>query len=273
MVHAFDKSDGYGMTYRVPYFKGRQKFLKGLDKETSDLYMEDSNKVNQKIVFLTDKVTSSILPYYEMTDSETNQEVVKPATKYERRTPKESYRMCGIKSIRIDLKKSQKAKKEIINSDIYEYEKLLCKSLSKKTGLELFFGDDSFLEYKKNETGEIISSKKSSKSARQDLMEAINAKDFIYNIFLKNNDEEIHGANSSHRNKEDFAGGMHIDIADIENINTKNSSYDIGMIFLHELNHGYFGLSDPTGDPEIKKTLWRTKFGGEDMHGLYSITK
>ncbi len=181
--------------------------------------------------------------------------------------------MCGIKSIRIDLKKSQKAKKEIINSDIYEYEKLLCKSLSKKTGLELFFGDDSFLEYKKNETGEIISSKKSSKSARQDLMEAINAKDFIYNIFLKNNDEEIHGANSSHRNKEDFAGGMHIDIADIENINTKNSSYDIGMIFLHELNHGYFGLSDPTGAPEIKKTLWRTKFGGEDMHGLYSITK
>ena len=40
-------------------------------------------------------------------------------------------------------------------------------------------------------------------------------------VFLKNNDEEIHGANSSHRNKEDFAGGMHIDIADIENINTK----------------------------------------------------
>ncbi|OQX96904.1 MAG: hypothetical protein B6I24_10495, partial [Bacteroidetes bacterium 4572_128] len=35
MVHAFDKSDGYGMTYRVPYFKGRQKFLKVLDKETS----------------------------------------------------------------------------------------------------------------------------------------------------------------------------------------------------------------------------------------------
>ena len=40
MVHAFDKSDGYGMTYRVPYFKGRQKFLKVLDKETSDLYMD-----------------------------------------------------------------------------------------------------------------------------------------------------------------------------------------------------------------------------------------
>ncbi len=40
MVHAFDKGDGYGMSYRVPYFKHRQKFLKGLDKETSDLYMD-----------------------------------------------------------------------------------------------------------------------------------------------------------------------------------------------------------------------------------------
>ncbi len=104
MVHAFDKSDGYGMTYRVPYFKGRQKFLKGLDKETSDLYMEDSDKVNQKIVFLTDKVTNSILPYYEMTNSETNKEVLKPATKYKLSEAKPKKKTSSI-NIEDELKK------------------------------------------------------------------------------------------------------------------------------------------------------------------------
>lgn len=52
----------------------------------------------------------------------------------------------------------------------------------------------------------------------------------------------MNGGNSTRRQTGDLFGYAQLDIADFSSKGPK--TFDIGMVFLHEYNHGYFGKKD-----------------------------
>ena len=125
--------------------------------------------------------------------------------------------------------------------DNYEGNIKVSKSLSEKTGLKLSFKDKK-LTYEKDEYGNAIING-GSESARKDLITAIDDEDFTYEITYREHSNSINGGKSTQKKTNQEYNYMVLDIADFKESDPR--SFDIGMVFLHELQHGYFGLTDP----------------------------
>ncbi len=119
-------------------------------------------------------------------------------------------------------------------------EKLLS-SLSEKTGLRLFVDENGRMQYEKDGNGDPIVNR-GSKTAREDMKKAIGDTEFNLVLQYKNGDASIEGAASDRRRPEFYASRIFVDIADFSG--SEHKTFDIGMVFLHEFQHAYFGLSD-----------------------------
>ena len=117
----------------------------------------------------------------------------------------------------------------------------LINSLSEKTGLNLSYNDNNMIVYEKDKNGNPVING-GSKSARDDLIKGIEDDKFTYSIGWNSNTSSIDGGKSTLRGKNDVAGFVYLDIADFSE--NDNKTFDIGMVFLHEYNHGYYGLID-----------------------------
>lgn len=144
-----------------------------------------------------------------------------------------------------------------------EGNKKLLSSLSEKTGLKLYVNENGRMLYEKDEYGNPIVNGGSS-TAREDLKNAIGDNEFKIIVQYKNGDASIDGAASDRRALESYASRLFVDIADFSGMEHK--TFDIGMVFLHEFQHGYFGLSDNVNklaeiyssrDPYYYKTGYR----------------
>jgi len=130
-------------------------------------------------------------------------------------------------------------------------EQNLTASLSEKTGLKLSFNDKGIMEYEKDKDGNPIING-GSEDARNDLIKLIDDKDFTYTAYWFNGSSKVSGGKSTMREKDENGnykgnrGFMQIDIADFRK---QPKFYDMGMVTLHEMNHGYFGLSDSPRTP------------------------
>jgi len=130
----------------------------------------------------------------------------------------------------------------------------LINSLSEKTGLNLSYNDNKMIVYEKDESGNPVING-GSESARNDLIEGISDKDDTYSITWANNSPSINKAyNSGGRN-----GFAKIDFGDFSG--NEEKTFDIGMIFLHEYNHGWFGLDDNPRKRPTFATEGKADFG------------
>jgi hypothetical protein len=122
---------------------------------------------------------------------------------------------------------------------IYSWELKLSQSLSEKTGLKLFFNDDGRLSYEKDNDGKPIvqTNVKYSESARKDLLKVIDSETFIYEIKWSQSNDINGGASSFRKSQSDSYGYVYMDISDFKK--TNQPYYDMGMVFLHEIQHGF----------------------------------
>jgi len=157
--------------------------------------------------------------------------------------------------------KEEKERKDKNNQIANEGEKSLLKSLSEKTGLNLHFNDKGLLEYDQNSNGSPLING-GSEAARNDLISGIDDKSFDFTINWVSNDMNVNGGKAPLRDKSANSGWMKLDISDFSP--SDNKTFDIGMAFFHEFNHGYFGIDDPA------KSEY-TVYGPPDMNNPATI--
>ena len=135
--------------------------------------------------------------------------------------------------------------------------------MSEKTGLRLFVDENGRMQYEKDKNGDPIVNGGST-TARKDVRNAIGDTEFNLILQYKNGDASIDGAASDRRVQGAYASRIFVDIADFSG--SEHKTFDIGMVFLHEFQHGYFGLSDnvnqlagiySSGDPYYYKRGYR----------------
>ena len=173
-----------------------------------------------------------------------------------------------IRSDRIDRKKSKEERKLTEKANVREHENMLAASLSEKTGLTLSFDDDGYLSYEKDSEGNPIVSG-GSEAARSDLLQAIDDTGFEYDLGWENGSAEVNGGQSSDLDDNEWAGWVKLDAADFSPNDPAEA--DIGMVFLHELNHGYFGREDNFTRAETAIRGKSEMYQGTGIHKLGTV--
>jgi len=97
------KASNYGLSYNLPYIRRHSN-------EQNELYITEPDRVTQKMTYLPDKVSNSILPYYRIIEKETGEENLVSATKY--RTQQIKPKQTGIL---IHIPNTKKAIKYTVN--------------------------------------------------------------------------------------------------------------------------------------------------------------
>ncbi len=149
-------------------------------------------------------------------------------------------------------------------------EEILSKQLSDKTGLSLSFDKNGMLQFKKNKDGTpLVNEGNSSEAARDDLIQAINDKNFTLAIKWLENSSDVNWGQSQLRNLSsdwDF-GVLRMDLGDKF---ASNKTFDFSMVFLHEMQHAYYGLSD---SPKSDRTIIYSSFDKPEMYQGTGIHK
>ncbi len=76
------KASNYGLSYNLPYIRRHSN-------EQNELYITEPDRVTQKMTYLPDKISNSILPYYETINPETKETGIIAATKYKIAPPQQ----------------------------------------------------------------------------------------------------------------------------------------------------------------------------------------
>ena len=124
----------------------------------------------------------------------------------------------------------------------------LLSSLSNKTGLSFYVNENGRLLYEKWEDGSPLING-GSKTAREDIIKAISDNTFDIKLFYFDGSDEVNAGNAFLRSAEFNETLIQIDLADFTG--NEHATFDIGMVFLHEFQHGYFGLSDKIPNGEV----------------------
>ena len=124
----------------------------------------------------------------------------------------------------------------------------LLSSLSNKTGLSLYVNENGRLLYEKGEDGSPCV-KGGSKTAREDVLKAIGDNTFNIIVNYLYGSDKVNAGKADSRSAEYSESRILIDLADFTG--NEHATFDIGMVFLHEFQHGYFGLSDNIPNGEV----------------------
>ena len=125
----------------------------------------------------------------------------------------------------------------------------LISNLSKKTGLNLYVNENGRMMYEIGEDGKPIISGGGSKTAREDVMKAISDNTFNLIVNYLDGSDKVTAGKADIRSTEHSESRIFIDLADFTG--NEHETFDIGMVFLHEFQHGYFGLSDNIPNGEV----------------------
>lgn len=120
----------------------------------------------------------------------------------------------------------------------------LLKSLSDISGLSLFL-ENGTLKYEKNTDG-TPKKTKGSESARNDLLECID-NSYIITVQIGKYGKMVDRGKSQSKNDLGLSN-IQLDIMDFSDLD--NPTFDIGMVFMHEYQHAFFGLEDD-GKPTV----------------------
>ena len=138
---------------------------------------------------------------------------------------------------------------EIVLSDLSkELQGRLCKCLEFITGLKLSVNNNGRLV-----SDGMIDEGRFSASARADLLAAIEDQDITVNAFLSEN-WDLEGDFGDFALHEIYIGNHH-------EVDYDNMTEGLGMMFMHELGHAYFGDNDPTPDPSKNSFVWNIGHG------------
>ena len=124
----------------------------------------------------------------------------------------------------------------------------LLSSLSNKTGLNLYVNEKGRLVYEKGEDGSPCING-GSKTAREDVLKAISDNSFNIIVSYLDGADNVNAGKADPRSVEFSESRLLIDLADFTG--NEPATFDIGMVFLHEFQHGYFGLSDNIPNGEV----------------------